>query len=183
MFLADEETGRSFADVMLRVGGRGEEGEGEVVLAHKQSLWPGVLSLRPFSVPSWPENLEVRSRLGRLYPVSQPSWPSSSTPTAERISILPDDALYIFSAPNFFGFTNTRLHRHCKAVLEQDIDPSNVLKILETADTINLQVMKKHCLEMIAAHFPSIVRQKCFRSLRRELLLDIFDVLASRMVE
>ena len=98
-----------------------------------------------------------------------------------HVRMPPEDSLYIFSAPNFFGFSNSRLHSYCKASLEKDVCVDNVLTMLEAANAINMEVMKKHCLEMIATNFPVIVQQAYFRNLKRELLLNILDVLASKM--
>ena len=72
-----------------------------------------------------------------------------------HVRMPPEDSLYIFSAPNFFGFSNSRLHSYCKASLEKDVCVDNVLTMLEAANAINMEVMKKHCLEMIATNFSS----------------------------
>lgn len=173
----DGECGRPFADVVLRVG------EEEAVLAHRAVLIARCAYFEALFRSFTPEDSQVRITFGEIVP-SLSAFSSLLTYTyCGEISASPEDALYIFSAPNFFGFSNLRLHSHCKASLERDIDQGNVLRILETADTISCQTMKRHCLDMIAAHFPNIVQQRYFRSLRRELLLDIFDILASRMVE
>lgn len=170
----DGETGRPLADIVLRVGE-------ESVLAHRAILIARCAYFEALFRSFMPENFEVEITFGDIVP-SLSSFMSLLRYTyCGEIDASPEDALYIFSAPNFFGFTNSRLHNHCKASLERDIDQTNVLRILETADAINCQMMKKHCLDMIAAHFPNIVQQKYFRNLRRELLLDIFDILASRM--
>ena len=170
----DTELGRSFADITLRVGE-------EVVLAHRAILIARCAYFEALFRSFMPDNCEVEITFGDIVPSLSAFMSLLKYTYCGEINISPEDALYIFSAPNFFGFANSRLHSHCKASLERNIDQSNVLNILETADTINCQMMKKHCLDMIAAHFPNIVQQKYFRSLRRELLLDIFDILASRM--
>lgn len=172
----DSNSGQPFADIVLRVGE-------ESVLAHRAILASRSAFFEALFRSFMPENHEVEITLGNVVPSLSAFISLLKYTYYGEINISPEDSLYIFSAPNFFGFANSRLHSICKASLERDLDQSNVLRMLETADTIDLQVMKKHCLDMIAAHFPNIVQQKYFRSLRRELLLDIFDILASRMVE
>lgn len=172
----DSESGQPFADIVLRVGD-------QAVLAHRAVLIARCAFFEALFRSFMPENSEVVITFGDVVPSLSAFMSLLKYTYCGGIEVSPEDALYIFSAPNFFGFTNSRLHCYCKAILERDVYPRNVLRILETADTINLQVMKKHCLDMIAAHFPNIVQQRYFRSLQRELLLDIFDILASRMVE
>lgn len=171
----ESNSGQPFADIVLRVGE-------DSVLSHRAVLAARCSYFEALFRSFMPENHEVEITFGTVVPSLSAFMSLLKYIYCGEISVSPDDSLYIFSAPNFFGFTNTRLHDYCKASLERDVNQSNVLKILETADTINLQVMKKHCLDMIAAHFPNIVQQRYFRSLRRELLLDIFDILASKMV-
>ena len=172
----ESDSGRSFADIALRVGE-------ECVLAHRAILAARCSYFEALFRSFMPENHEVKITFGSVIPSLSAFMSLLKYVYCGEIAVSPEDSLYVFSAPNFFGFTNTRLHDYCKASLERDVDQSNVLRILETADTIDLLVMKKHCLDMIAVHFPNIVQQRYFRSLKRELLLDIFDILASRMVE
>ena len=175
----DGESGRAFADVVLRVGPGGDQ----VVLAHRAVLIARCAYFEALFRSFTPQNHQVEITFGEVVPSLSAFMALLRHTYCGEIDVSPDDALYIFSAPNFFGFANSRLHSHCKVILERDVDQGNVLRILETADTISMLVMKKHCLDMIAANFPSIVQQRYFRSLRRELLLDIFDILASRMVD
>lgn len=174
VFLTGEQ-GQPFADIVLRVGDQS-------VLAHKAVLTARCAYFEALFRSFMPENYEVDITFGDTVPSLSAFMSLLKYTYCGEIDASPEDALYIFSAPNFFGFTNSRLHSYCKVGLERDINQSNVLRILETADTINLQVMKKHCLDMISADFPNIIQQRYFRSLKRELLLDIFDILASRMV-
>ena len=89
-----------------------------------------------------------------------------------------EDALYVFSAPNFFGFSNLQLHAHCKASLEQNISVDNVVSLLKTSEFIDLKEMKDQCLSLITEHFPSLVCQPDFRDLNKELLLEVLETLA-----
>ncbi len=168
------DTGRPFTDIGLRVGT-------EVVLAHKSILAARCSYFEALFRSFMPENHEVEVTFGKNVP-SLPAFLSFLKYVYfGEVRMPPEDSLYIFSAPNFFGFTNLGLHSHCKASLEKDVDEGNVLPMLEVADDISLQVMKRHCLRMISREFPTIVRQPYFRNLRRELLLDILDVLATKL--
>ncbi len=168
------DVGRPFTDIILKVGGH-------VVLAHKAILAVRCMFFEALFRSFMPGNHEIEITFGEVVPTLSSFGALLQYVYCGVISITPQDALYIFSSPNYFGFSNLRLHSYCKASLERDVNQDNVARMLETADTIGMQVMKKHCLEMITAHFPDIVRQSYFRSLRKEMLLDILDILASKM--
>ena len=170
----ESDMGQAFTDIMLSVGDK-------IVCAHKAVLAARCAYFEALFRSFMPENRKVEITFGETAPSLSAFTALLKYIYSGTIDVSPEDSLYIFSAPNFFGFTNSRLHSHCKAILEKDVNCSNVLKMLETADTINLQVMKKHCLDMISSNFTDIVKQQYFRSLRREILLDILDVLAVRI--
>ena len=168
------ETGRPFTDIALKVND-------EVVLAHKPVLAARCAYFEALFRSFMPENHQVEITFGKNVPAL-----SAFTSLLEyiyygEVEMPPEDSLYVFSAPNFFGFSNSCLHSHCKSSLEKDVCAGNVIKMFEAADAIDLQVMKKHCLSMVSANFALIVKQTDFRNLKRELLLDILDVLASKM--
>lgn len=168
------DAGRPFTDVALKVGS-------EVVLAHKPILAARCAYFEALFRSFMPENHEVEITFGKNVPSPQAFLSLLRYIYCGEVRMPPEDSLYIFSAPNFFGFSNSRLHSYCKASLEKDVCVESVLTMLEAANAIDMQVMKKHCFEMIAANFPVIVRQPQFRNLKRELLLDILDILASKM--
>ena len=153
----------------------------EVVLAHKPILAARCAYFEALFRSFMPENHEVEITFGKNVPSPQAFLSLLRYIYCGEVRMPPEDSLYIFSAPNFFGFSNSRLHNYCKASLEKDVCIDSVLTMLEAANAIDMQVMKKHCFEMIAANFPVIVRQPQFRNLKRELLLDILDILASKM--
>ena len=62
------------------------------------------------------------------------------------VSMPPEDSLYLFTAPTFYGFTNNRLQAFCKQNLETNITFENVLQILEAADRMQAVDMKKFAL-------------------------------------
>ena len=168
------DNGRPFTDIALRVNNK-------VVLAHKPILAARCAYFEALFRSFMPENNEVEMTFGKNVPTLQAFNSLLKYIYYGEVQMPPEDCLYIFSAPNFFGFTNLQLHSHCKARLEKDVNQDNVLQMLEAADNITMEIMKKHCLQMIAEHFPTIVKMPYFRNLRRELLLDIADVLASKM--
>ena len=168
------ESGRPFTDIIFKVGDH-------VVLAHKAIVAVRCMFFEALFRSFMPGNHEVEITFGEVVPTLSSFTALLQYIYCGEIHTTPEDALYIFSAPNYFGFNNMRLHSHCKASLERDVNQENVAKILETADAIGVQVMKNHCLEMITDQISDIVRHSYFRSLRKELLLDILDILASKM--
>lgn len=168
------ESGRPFTDVALKVGS-------EVVLAHKPVLAARCAYFEALFRSFMPGNHEVEITFGKDVPSLEAFLSLLRYIYCGHVRMPPEDSLYIFSAPNFFGFSNSRLHSYCKASLEKEVCVDNVLTMLEAANAIDMEVMMKHCLEMIATNFPAIVQQPYFRNLKRELLLNILDVLASKM--
>ena len=41
----------------------------------------------------------------------------------------PEDSLYLFPAPYFYGFTNNRLQAFCKNNLEKNVTVQNVVQV------------------------------------------------------
>ena len=166
--------GRPFTDVVLQV-------DQHSVPAHIPILAARCSYFEAFFRSFMPESRRVDITFGKTPPTLQAFNSLLKFVYYGDVHMPPEDCLYIFSAPNFFGFRNLQLHCHSKARLEKDIHKENVLPMLEAADNINMEVMKKHCLQLIAGVFPSIVKMPYFRNLKRELLLDIADILASQM--
>ena len=51
-----------------------------------------------------------------------------------EVSMPPEDSLYLFSAPYYYGFTNNRLQAYCKHNLEMNVSCDNVIQV-GTANT------------------------------------------------
>ena len=166
--------GRPFTDIVLQV-------DQQTVLAHTPILAARCSYFEALFRSFMPKNRRVEVTFGKTLPTLQAFNSLLKYIYYGDVQMPPEDCLYVFSAPNFFGFTNLQLHCHCKARLEKDVHRENVLPMLEAADNISMDVMKQHCLKMIASSFPDIVKMPYFRTLKRELLLDIADVLASKM--
>ena len=92
----------------------------------------------------------------------------------------PEDALYIFQAPNFFGFNNSRLQVFCKETLEQRITHDNVINLLRIANEIGEEEVKKFTLELIVADYKKVFEMSDFGELSKDLLLDILESLAKK---
>lgn len=72
------------------------------------------------------------------------------------VSMPPEDSLYLFTAPVFYGFTNNRLQAFCKQNLEMNVTFENVIQILEAADRMQATDMKKYALNLIVHHFSKV---------------------------
>lgn len=46
------------------------------------------------------------------------------------VTMPPEDSLYLFPAPSFYGFTNNRLQAYCKHNLEKNVSVQNVVQVL-----------------------------------------------------
>ncbi|XP_066917124.1 leucine-zipper-like transcriptional regulator 1 [Clytia hemisphaerica] len=93
----------------------------------------------------------------------------------------PEDSLYLFSAPFYYGFTNSRLQAFCKQNLEMNVTNQNVIHILEASHGIGAVDMKRHALSIIVQQFHKVARLSDIRRLKKELLLDILDAVAEFM--
>ena len=166
--------GKPFADVILCIGDT-------KVYAHKAVLVARCSYFEALFRSFMPEDHKVTITFGKNVP-SQSAFQSllcyiyyASMPAT------PEDALYIFSAPNFFGFHNNHLQHYCKDLMENSLSSQNVLQMLEIASEIDMQAVKKQCLLLISEDFNAINQQAHFRNLPRPLLLDILDTLASKL--
>lgn len=68
----------------------------------------------------------------------------------------PEDSLYLFTVPVFYGFTNNRLQAFCKQNLETNITFENVIQILEAADRMQATDIKKYALNIIVHHLNKV---------------------------
>ena len=73
------------------------------------------------------------------------------------VSMPPEDSLYLFTVPAFYGFTNNRLQAFCKQNLEMNVTFENVLQILEAADRMQAIDIKKYALSLIVRHLEKVL--------------------------
>lgn len=167
----ESDYGRPFGDIFLCV-------EDKKILAHKTILASRCSYFQALFRSFMPKNYKVQVSFAKTVP-TLPAFNSLLRYIYSGEYRMPtEDALYVFSAPNFFGFSNLQLHAHCKASLEQNISVDNVVSLLKTSEFIDLKEMKDQCLSLITEHFPSLVCQPDFRDLNKELLLEVLETLA-----
>lgn len=95
----------------------------------------------------------------------------------------PEDSLYLFQAPSFYGFSNGRLQAYCKHNLEHNIHVQNVLQILEASDKMNVPDIKNYALSMIVRDFSQVARLPKMQMLSRDLLLEVIEAMADVLGE
>lgn len=98
-----------------------------------------------------------------------------------EVRMPPEDSLYLFSAPFFYGFTNNRLQAFCKQNLEMNVTSENVIQILEAADKMQANDMKKYALDIIVHDFTKVAKLPRIKLLSKELILDILMALSNNM--
>ncbi|XP_061188835.1 uncharacterized protein LOC133197011 [Saccostrea echinata] len=125
-----------------------------------------------------PENHTVRIAIGEMVPSRQAFDSLLQYIYYGDVTMPPEDSLYLFPAPYFYGFTNNRLQAYCKHNLEKNVSVQNVVQILEAADKIQALDMKKHALRLIVHHFPKVARQPELGRLNKDMLLEIIAAVA-----
>ncbi|XP_065663957.1 leucine-zipper-like transcriptional regulator 1 isoform X3 [Hydra vulgaris] len=173
--LLTNEFGEYFSDFVLCLKGK-EIKVHKVVLAARSSYFEAMF--RSFN----PVECKATVKIGDMVPSPQ------SIETLLRyiyygdIKMPPEDSLYLFSAPFYFGFTNSQLQAYCKHNLEMNVTHQNVIHIFEASHGIGAKDMKRHALSIIVQQFPSVARHPDIRRLKRELLLEIIDAIADSML-
>ncbi|CAK9800483.1 Leucine-zipper-like transcriptional regulator 1 [Anthophora quadrimaculata] len=168
--------GREFCDITLMLDGVPIPAH-KAVLAARCSYFEGMF--RSFM----PENNEVDIQIGEMIPSSESFDSLLRYIYYADVSMPPEDSLYLFTAPVFYGFTNNRLQAFCKQNLEMNVTFENVIQILEAADRMQAVDMKKYALDVIVHHFTKVARLPRLKQLSRELLLDILEALADEHSE
>ncbi|XP_063220243.1 leucine-zipper-like transcriptional regulator 1 isoform X2 [Bacillus rossius redtenbacheri] len=163
--------GKDFTDIILMLDGTPVPAH-KAILAARCSYFEGMF--RSFM----PEDNIVQIQIGETIPSHQSFQSLLNYIYYAEVNMPPEDSLYLFSAPYFYGFTNNRLQAFCKQNLEMNVTFENVIQILEAADRMQASDMKKYALNLIVHHFCKVARLPKFRSLSRALLLDIMDALA-----
>ncbi|RUS77857.1 hypothetical protein EGW08_014370, partial [Elysia chlorotica] len=164
-------TGAEFCDVTLVL-------DGAHIPAHKAILGARSSYFEAMFRSFTPQDNLVKISIGEMVPSRQAFDSLMRYIYQGDIVMPPEDSLYLFAAPYFYGFTNNRLQAFCKHNLEMNVSCQNVIQILEAADKIQAVDMKKHALSIIVHHFSKAARLPSLRRLSRELLLDVIDALA-----
>lgn len=154
---------------------------GKIIRAHKAILAARSSYFEAMFRSFNPENNRVNVSIGDMVPSPQSFDSLLRYLYFGDVTMPPEDSLYLFSAPFYYGFTNSRLQAYCKQNLEMNVSVKNVIQILEAAHSIDALDMERHALSIIVQHFPKVARLQDFRRLKKELLLDILDAIAEYM--
>ncbi|XP_020285285.1 leucine-zipper-like transcriptional regulator 1 isoform X2 [Pseudomyrmex gracilis] len=168
--------GQEFCDITLMLDGTPISAH-KAVLAARCSYFEGMF--RSFM----PEDNKVNIQIGDMVPSSESFHSLLRYIYYADTSMPPEDSLYLFTAPIFYGFTNNRLQAFCKQNIEMNVTFQNVIEILEAADKIQATDMKKYALNLIVHHFTKVVRLPRLQQLSRKLLLDILKALGDERSE
>lgn len=128
-----------------------------------------------------PTNKTVNIQIGDIVPSRQSFDSLLRYIYYGDVHMPPEDSLYLFSAPYFYGFTNNRLHAFCKQNLEMNVSIEHVIPILEAAESMSANDMKKYALRLLVTNFQKVAQLAKLKTLSRELLLDIIEALALEM--
>nr|KAF6466229.1 leucine zipper like transcription regulator 1 [Rousettus aegyptiacus] len=168
MYLAE------FCDITLLLDGHPRPAH-KAILAARSSYFEAMF--RSFM----PEDGQVNISIGEMVPSRQAFESMLRYIYYGEVNMPPEDSLYLFAAPYYYGFYNNRLQAYCKQNLEMNVTVQNVLQILEAADKTQALDMKRHCLHIIVHQFTKVSKLPTLRSLSQQLLLDIIDSLASHI--
>ncbi|XP_014247262.1 leucine-zipper-like transcriptional regulator 1 [Cimex lectularius] len=167
-------TGSEFCDIILLL-------DGNEIPAHKSILAARCSYFEAMFRSFMPEDNIVQIQIGEMVPSRQSFDSLLRYIYYADVNMPPEDSLYLFSAPYFYGFTNNRLQAFCKQNLEMNVSLENVIQILEAADRMQAADMKRYALSLIVHNFPKVARLPKLRSLNHHLLIDILEALAKDM--
>ncbi|XP_050596167.1 leucine-zipper-like transcriptional regulator 1 isoform X1 [Bombus affinis] len=168
--------GREFCDITLML-------DGVPIPAHKAILAARCNYFEGMFRSFMPENNTVNIQIGEMIPSSESFHSLLRYIYYADVSMPPEDSLYLFNAPAFYGFANNRLQAFCKQNLEMNVTFENVIQILEAADRMQAVDIKKYALNLIVHHFTKVAMLPRLKQLSRELLLDILGALADERSE
>ncbi|GAB0088910.1 Leucine-zipper-like transcriptional regulator 1 homolog [Sergentomyia squamirostris] len=164
-------TGGEFCDINLVL-------DGIVIPAHKSILAARCSYFQAMFRSFMPSDNTVNIQIGDISPSREAFNSLLRYIYYGDTKMPPEDSLYLFQAPCFYGFTNNRLQAFCKHNLEHNITFDNVLQILEASDRMNVPDIKNYALRMIVHDFPQVARLPRMRMLTRDLLLDVIMAMA-----
>ncbi|XP_020638140.3 leucine-zipper-like transcriptional regulator 1 [Pogona vitticeps] len=169
-----EGAGLDFCDIILLLDGHPRPAH-KAILAARSSYFEAMF--RSFM----PEDGQVNISIGEMVPSKQAFESMLRYIYYGEVNMPPEDSLYLFAAPYYYGFYNNRLQAYCKQNLEMNVTVENVLQILEAADKTQALDMKRHCLHIIVHQFTKVSKLPNLRSLSQPLLLDIIESLANHI--
>ncbi|XP_077191273.1 leucine-zipper-like transcriptional regulator 1 [Paroedura picta] len=169
-----EGAGLEFCDIILLLDGQPRAAH-KAILAARSSYFEAMF--RSFM----PEDGQVNISIGEMVPSKQAFESMLRYIYYGEVNMPPEDSLYLFAAPYYYGFYNNRLQAYCKQNLEMNVTVENVLQILEAADKTQALDMKRHCLHIIVHQFTKVSKLPNLRFLSQPLLLDIIESLANHI--
>ncbi|XP_053557629.1 leucine-zipper-like transcriptional regulator 1 isoform X2 [Bombina bombina] len=169
-----EGAGRDFCDITLLLDGHPRPAH-KAILAARSSYFEAMF--RSFM----PEDGQVNISIGEMVPSKQAFESLLRYIYYGEVNMPPEDSLYLFSAPYYYGFFSNRLQAYCRQNLEMNVTVENVLQILEAADKTQALDMKKHCLHIIVHQFTKVAKLPNLRLLSQPLLINIIESLASHI--
>nr|XP_056723471.1 leucine-zipper-like transcriptional regulator 1 isoform X1 [Euleptes europaea] len=169
-----EGAGLEFCDIILLLDGQPRPAH-KAILAARSSYFEAMF--RSFM----PEDGQVNISIGEMVPSKQAFESMVRYIYYGEVNMPPEDSLYLFAAPYYYGFYNNRLQAYCKQNLEMNVTVENVLQILEAADKTQALDMKRHCLYIIVHQFTKVSKLPNLRFLSQPLLLDIIESLANHI--
>ncbi|XP_048352634.1 leucine-zipper-like transcriptional regulator 1 isoform X2 [Sphaerodactylus townsendi] len=144
-----EGAGLEFCDIILLLDGQPRAAH-KAILAARSSYFEAMF--RSFM----PEDGQVNISIGEMVPSKQAFESMLRYIYYGEVNMPPEDSLYLFAAPYYYGFYNNRLQAYCKQNLEMNVTVENVLQILEAADKTQALDMKRHCLYIIVHQFTKV---------------------------
>ncbi|EDW43756.1 leucine-zipper-like transcriptional regulator 1 homolog [Drosophila sechellia] len=166
-----ESTGNDFCDISLVL-------EDHVIPAHKSVLSSRCTYFQGMFRSFMPPDNTVNIQIGEISPSLEAFHSLLRYIYYGETKMPPQDALYLFQAPCFYGLANNRLHAFCKYSLENNITFENVLQTLEASDITKIYDIKEYALKLIVKDFAKVARLPKIASLSRELLLEIIRAVA-----
>ncbi|KAH8386439.1 hypothetical protein KR093_000577 [Drosophila rubida] len=166
-----ETTGKDFCDISLVL-------EDHVIPAHKSVLSARCTYFQGMFRSFMPPDNAVNIQIGEISPSLEAFHSLLRYIYYGETKMPPQDALYLFQAPCFYGLSNNRLHAFCKYSLEHNITFENVLQTLEASDITKIYDIKEYALKLIVKDFAKVARLPKIAGLSRELLLEIIRAVA-----
>lgn len=166
-----ESCGKDFCDINLVL-------DGQVIPAHKSILSARCSYFQAMFRSFMPPDNTVNIQIGEISPSIESFNSLLRYIYYGETKLPPQDALYLFQAPCFYGLSNNRLHAFCKYSLEHNITYENVLQTLEAADFTKITDIKEYALKLIVKEFAAVARLPKMTGLSRDLLLEIIRAVA-----
>lgn len=163
--------GKDFCDINLQL-------DGKLIPAHKAILASRCSYFQGLFRSFMPADNIVNIQIGEISPSIEAFNSLLRYIYHGDTKMPPEDSLYLFQAPCFYGFTNNRLQAFCKNNLENNINADSVLQVLEASDRMNVPDIKAYALQKMISDIQRVARLPRMRQLNNGLLVDIIITLA-----